>query len=87
MSATKLLVTAVTDPPCIASNAADVANPVPTAVTVVPTAADEGLTTVTAVVMTVNGTELKPRPAAIVWRPADAETTNETVFVLTSGQV
>lgn len=68
------------------SNELAVANPEPTTVTVVPTEADVGLTTVTVGASTVNCTEVKPRPAAIVCAPADAVMVNATVLVLTSGQ-
>lgn len=49
------------------------ANPVPTIVTVVPTAADDGLTTATAGVITVNATVSNAAPVAeIVFTPAVA---------------
>jgi hypothetical protein len=66
VSRTRLFVAVVTAPPCIESKAVPVAKPDPTTVTVVPTEADDGLITVTVGVITVNGTELNPNPAAIV---------------------
>lgn len=76
----------MTEAPCIESNAASMPNPVPTTVTVVPTEAEAGFTIVMDDAITVNGTELKVMPAAIVWRPvAAAPTVKSTVFVLTSG--
>lgn len=79
-----------TDAPCIATNAVPLAYPEPTIVTVVPTEADDGLTTVTLVDSTVYPTELNVTPAETVWRPADAPfgTLNATWLTpaVTSGQ-
>lgn len=82
-----MLVAAVTAPPCIESNAFALPNPVPTTVTVVPTEAVDGLTTVTVGASTVNGTELKLRPAVIVCRPLAiaAGTVIVTTLVETNG--
>lgn len=69
----------------MASIAIALPNPVPTTVTVVPTAADDGLTTVTVGASTVNGTWLKLVPAEIVCSPLPTDAGTGNVIAVATG--